>query len=931
MKRSFSLLSASLLALATVSPAATVTVSNYNADGNGFHGIAGKNGTLLAPGAGNGVIGRLPSLTDTDIANHVASGNIAALHAAFRTFDAAFALELTNTGPDGALQKVLNATTVPAADTNSFGGNPIYVWFYTGNDRATATDYFLVKLSQNFPLDPVDLPPLWAEVLIRPGNIARTFAGRIGPETHDYGQGSGPLERLVMRSTEAANTAPVAQNASFDVVEGVEFSGDLEASDTDLDDLSFIKVSDPNKGTLSLASDGSFSYTATPGQSGQDSFTFKVNDGFVDSNTATVTLTIQATNQPQTLSFPAPPQRFTWDEPFDLVATASSDLPVSFQILSGPATLSGKTVTLTGSPGVVHVRAWQPGNLFYAPSASVDQHFHVVPVSARFALTNLSQTYTGGPLTVGFTGSPAQAVIITYNGSPNPPVNAGTYSVIATAGTLRATGRFIIQKAPLTLTADDQRKFIGQPNPPLTFTYSGFLGSDTEASVFPAPPAPPARPVAVRPTISTTAKDTSPGGVYPITFKGGLTQNYRLVFVPGDLVIDSFAGRYESLLVSPVTQRPIAKVELTVAPTLRNNKMAYTGRLLVPTDLTALSLKGEFTIDPLTETASADWALTRTVSSVTTQYLLSLDLDINGGLESVLDINAALYAQATNGSRLFVPAKGVSVPSAGPLTAVFGPGTHATTSTNPIPLGSGHAKGSIDSKAVLKWTLTLADGTVTTTSLNPGEDGAYRLFVTPYRRLNSYAAAQFELEPHPTLIGRQHLPSTSNRKLTWTKAPGATDRAYRSGIDLLDCVITLDPWRAPARASRTLPAITLLPELGLTTSTVITVEHSGFPGVDGALLPTEVLMDASGKITVQTPPENAASWQITIKPTDGSFTGRFTLRNEVPRTVNFTGVLRRSLNTTPNEVLGRGHFLLPPLPSEGTTELRSGDIKLYVD
>ena len=147
----------------------------------------------------------------------------------------------------------------------------------------------------------------------------------------------------------------------------------------------------------------------------------------------------------------------------------------------------------------------------------------------------------------------------------------------------------------------------------------------------------------------------------------------------------------------------------------------------------------------------------------------------------------------------------------------------------------------------------------------------------------------------------------------------------------MDCVITLDPWRAPAKATRTLPAITLLPELGITETSVITIAHSGFPGVDSALLPTEVVMAANGKVTVQTPADNPASWQITIKPSDGSFTGRFTLRNEITRTVNFTGVLRRHLSTAPSDVLGRGHFLLPALPSETSTELRSGDLKLFID
>ena len=56
------------------------------------------------------------------------------------------------------------------------------------------------------------------------------------------------------------------------------------------------------------------------------------------------------------------------DAPFDLTASASSGLPVSFEILSGPATVNGNTVSLTGSGGEVVVKATQTGDAIYYPS-----------------------------------------------------------------------------------------------------------------------------------------------------------------------------------------------------------------------------------------------------------------------------------------------------------------------------------------------------------------------------------------------------------------------------------------------------------------------------------------------------------------------------------------------------------------------------------
>ena len=51
------------------------------------------------------------------------------------------------------------------------------------------------------------------------------------------------------------------------------------------------------KGTavVTNASTGAYTYTPNAGATGADSFTFKANDGTVDSNTATVNVTIAAT------------------------------------------------------------------------------------------------------------------------------------------------------------------------------------------------------------------------------------------------------------------------------------------------------------------------------------------------------------------------------------------------------------------------------------------------------------------------------------------------------------------------------------------------------------------------------------------------------------------------------------------------------------
>lgn len=63
-------------------------------------------------------------------------------------------------------------------------------------------------------------------------------------------------------------------------------------SDPDSDPITAVLVSDVTNGTLALAADGSFVYTPDADYFGTDTFTYKANDGELDSNVVTVTITI---------------------------------------------------------------------------------------------------------------------------------------------------------------------------------------------------------------------------------------------------------------------------------------------------------------------------------------------------------------------------------------------------------------------------------------------------------------------------------------------------------------------------------------------------------------------------------------------------------------------------------------------------------------
>ncbi len=201
----------------------------------------------------------------------------------------------------------------------------------------------------------------------------------------------------------------------------------------------------------------------------------------------------------ETITFGALANKTFGDGPFTVSATATSNLAVSFSILSGPATISGSTVTITGG-GAVTVRASQAGDSNWSAATNVDQSFSVGKKSATITLTNLSQIYDGTAKSAGATTTPANlSVSFTYNGSATAPTSAGSYTVVGTINdtnyTGSATDTFVIAKEAATIsptnlsqTYDGSAKSVGATTTPanlsVSFTYDGSPNAPTSAGSY---------------------------------------------------------------------------------------------------------------------------------------------------------------------------------------------------------------------------------------------------------------------------------------------------------------------------------------------------------------------------------------------------------------------------------------------------------------
>ena len=149
--------------------------------------------------------------------------------------------------------------------------------------------------------------------------------------------------------------------------------------------------------------------SGTPTTAGTFTVTLGATNG-AGTATGTLTLTVAAATAKtsQTITFGALANKTVGDAPFTVSATANSGLAPTYSIVSGPATISGSTVTITGA-GTVVVRAAQAGNGNYDAAPEVDRSFTVaipvVPSSTTQPVPRTAAINTGVIFNVVATGS----------------------------------------------------------------------------------------------------------------------------------------------------------------------------------------------------------------------------------------------------------------------------------------------------------------------------------------------------------------------------------------------------------------------------------------------------------------------------------------------------------------------------------------------
>lgn len=202
---------------------------------------------------------------------------------------------------------------------------------------------------------------------------------------------------------------------------------------------------------------GSFVYSPAAGTQLESGNDLKINavftpDDLLNYNPAAASITITVLKADQFISFASIADRTLAHSTVALSAMSSADLPVTFNLVSGPAVLTNNQLTLTNT-GTVTVRATQPGDANHLPSPVVEQTFRVTKAPQSIAFEPIrDQIYGAPPLALNASASSGLPVAFS--------IVSGPASLLENLITLNASGTVVVR-------ASQPGDFIYDPAPDL--------------------------------------------------------------------------------------------------------------------------------------------------------------------------------------------------------------------------------------------------------------------------------------------------------------------------------------------------------------------------------------------------------------------------------------------------------------------------------
>jgi len=151
-------------------------------------------------------------------------------------------------------------------------------------------------------------------------------------------------------------------------------------------------------------------------------------------------------------------------------------------------------------------------------------------VTRTYGQNNPQFSFTFSGLKNGET-SPQWTTAPTFTTTANAESPVGLYPIEVSGGEAKnyeftsSNGTLTVNKAELTIAADNKSRPYFEENPTLTCKYTGFVNGENSSVL------------TTQPTLKTNAEQASNAGNYPITVSGAEAQNYSIVYKQGNMEV----------------------------------------------------------------------------------------------------------------------------------------------------------------------------------------------------------------------------------------------------------------------------------------------------------------------------------------------------------------------------------------------------------
>jgi hypothetical protein len=218
-----------------------------------------------------------------------------------------------------------------------------------------------------------------------------------------------------------------------------------------------------------------------------------------------------------------------------------TQLPTAHCAADQASAVGAYPIVISGAKAANYVFSYEPGLLTVTPALPNAQE-----------LTSATGAVYGMPLAdialCGVFAHPAQsepiAGVLSWELPGNTVLSAGEHWLrwvfmpeSSNYSELRGEQPLTILKAPLQVCAEDQSRWYGDENPPLTLSYKGLVNGDvlTTPGLFRSAP-----------QAQCAATCASLAGTYPITVAGGIADNYRFIYTIGSMTVKTIVPVVQS-------------------------------------------------------------------------------------------------------------------------------------------------------------------------------------------------------------------------------------------------------------------------------------------------------------------------------------------------------------------------------------------------